>query len=187
LGPGSGGQPLGGGPDREALVYSVQLRSALPIREAIVRKLQFDQKYDKMTEVQKKSFDTQAEQILTRTYDNMILVHVDFSKGSAANELNGHFGDFMKKGIEQLNASLICDDGSQLNSSRFEMKALGSFDLIFPRVSNGAPAIQEGQKHFSVQFQSPLIQFGSNTTVPSKRVRVDFDLEKMSFGGKLSY
>ena len=62
-------------------MFAVQLRSALPIRQAIVRQLQLQQKYDKMNDTQRSEFDKQAEQILIRSYDNAILVHVDFSRG----------------------------------------------------------------------------------------------------------
>ena len=72
-------------------VFAFQLRSALPIRQAIVRQLQFAQKYDKLSDTQRSEFDTQANQILNRSYDDAILVHVDFSRGSLGMNLLGDF------------------------------------------------------------------------------------------------
>jgi hypothetical protein len=170
----------------DQLAFAVQLRSSLPIRQAIVRQLQFDQKYDKMTDAQRGTFDAQAAQILNRTYDDAILVHVDFSRSSVADRLGADLHAYVQKGIEQLNALLITDDETKLAPSRFDMspKTPGTFDLVFPRLVNGVPAIKDGQKHFSVQFQTPqLIQ----PDIPSRHVRVDFDLSKMAVSGKLSY
>jgi len=180
---------LGGTAAGDALVLSIQLRSAVPVRQAIVRKLQFDQKYDKLTDAQKNSFDTQAGQILNRSYDDTILVHVDFSKSSAADRLRGDLHAYVRNGIEQLDAVLLTDDGTLLKASRFDMnpKGLNEFDLVFPRLSDGASAIKDAQKRFSIQFQSPQLLQVFGTDIPTRRVRVDFDLEKMSFGGKLSY
>lgn len=173
----------------DALVYSLQLRSALPIRQAIVRKLQLDQKYDKMTEDQNKSFDSQAAQILNRRYDDVVLVHVDFSKSTVAPRLRGDLGAYVHSGIEKLEAVMVTDDGTQLKVNRFDMspRGLNEFDLIFPRLLNGTPAIKAGQKRLSVQFQSPQLLQVFGTDIPTRRVTVDFNIEKMSFGGKLSY
>ena len=176
----------GGGPAGDQLAFAVQLRSSLPIRQAIVRQLQLDQKYDKMTDAQRGTFDAQAAQILNRTYDDTILVHMDFSKGSVADRLGADLHAYVQKGIEHLDAFLITDDETKLTPTRFDMnpKAPGTFDLVFPRLVNGAPAIKDGQKHFSVQFQSPQL---IGPDVPSRRIRVDFDLSKMAVNGKLSY
>src|SRR5271154_4238294 len=38
------------------IVCAIQLRSSLPVREAIVRQLQFEQKYDKLSADQRSSF-----------------------------------------------------------------------------------------------------------------------------------
>jgi len=177
--------------NEDGIVYVFQLRSALPIREAIVRRLQFDQKYDKMTDAQRSSFDAQSGRMLSRSYDDIILVHVDFSKSIAAQILAVSLKQ-IQKGAADLDSSLVTDDGNQVKSIRFDMneKASYEFDLVFPRLKDGTPTIKEGQKRFSVQFQSPPVDMG--TAYPtfdtrSKRVRVDFDLGKMEVAGKVNY
>jgi hypothetical protein len=88
-----------------------------------------------------------------------------------------------------LDASLVTDDGSQVKPIRVDMseKMTHTFDLIFPRMKDGVPLIKEGQKQFSVQFQSPQILYFVGINIASRRVRVDFDLSKMLVGGKLNY
>jgi hypothetical protein len=175
--------------NEDGIVYIVQLRSALPVREAIVRRLQFDQKYDKMTEVQRNAFDVQAAKVLDRSYDDAILVHVDFSKSNASPNLRGNFKQLS---ATNLDASLVTDDGNQVKSIRFDMndKAFYEFDLLFPKLRDGTPVIKDGQKRFSVQFQSPRVDLGLDVNTfdsRSQRVRVDFDLAKMAVGNKLTY
>jgi hypothetical protein len=177
----------GGGPQGDQLAYAVQLRSALPVREAIVRQLQIDQKYDHMTGAQRTAFDTRAEQILSRAYDDVILVHVDFSKGIAARYLQGVINSFHTD-ADTFSASIATEDGNRVAPIRVDIKTDYSFDLIFPRAKNGMPEIKEGQRHFSVQFQSP--QFtnpNQSITVPNKLIAVEFDLGKMDSGGKPDY
>jgi hypothetical protein len=172
------------------VVYFVQIRSALPVRQAIVRQQQIDMKYDKMNDEQRSAFDTQAGQILSRKYDDSILVHVDYSKGKAASILAGDLRYYVQKGIEKLEAVLTTDDGSEIKASRFDpsSKVPYSFDLVFPKSVNGAPAIKDGEKRVAVQFMSPeLIGAYGGMNIPRERVRVEFDLSKMSVDGKPSF
>jgi hypothetical protein len=99
------------------LVYSVQLRSSLPLRQAIVRQQQIDQKYDKMSAGQRAEFDTRAEQILNRKYDDTILIHVDFSKGGAAGNLGADLRRFAQM-RENLHVTLVSDDGTTTSATR---------------------------------------------------------------------
>lgn len=175
--------------NEDGIVYIVQLRSALPIREAIVRRQQLDQKYDKMTDAQRNAFDVQAAKVLERNYDDAILVHVDFSKSNASPNLRGNFKQLS---ATNLDASIVTDDGNQVKSSRFDMndRAFYEFDLVFPKLKDGTPIVKDGQKRLSVQFQSPRVDLGLDVRTfesQSQRVRVDFDLTKMVVGRKLSY
>jgi len=177
----------GGGPAGDQLAFTVQLRSALPIRQAIVRQLQFDQKYDKMTDAQRSAFDTRAAQILSRGYDDAILVHVDYSKGFGAPYLP--FVWFPSHSDTRvLDPSLVTEDGNRIIPTRFDSKPDHTFDLVFQRTKDGAPMIKEGQKHFSVQFHSPqFTNSNQGIDVPGRNVGVEFDLGKMVVSGKLNY
>jgi hypothetical protein len=169
------------------LVYAVQLRSSLPIRQALVRQQQLDQKYDKMTDAQRSAFDTRAAQILDRKFDDAILVHVDFSEGGAGPNLATDLREFAQK-RENLHVSLLTSDGARIAASRVDVSPReAAFDAIFPRMVNGAPAIKEGDKGFSIQFQSPQLLIVGDVTLPAQPVEVKFDLSKMMVAGKLNY
>ena len=171
----------------DQLFFSVQLRSALPIREAMVRQFQLDQKYDKMNDAARKAFDAKAEPILNRSYDDRILVHVDFSQSNGSDLLQGALRGEIAAG--DFAPALVTDDGAQVAPIRVDMSEKNThvFDLIFPRVKDAAPLIKDGQKQFSVQFQSPAVNYFEGFHISSRRVRVDFDLSKMILNGKLSY
>jgi hypothetical protein len=169
------------------LVYAVQLRSSLPVREALVRQQQLEQKYDKMNDADRKAFDTRAAQILNRNFDEAILVHVDYSRGGAGPNLAGELRSSAQK-RENLHVSLVTEDGSKISASRVDVNQKeAAFDAIFPRTANGVPVITDGQKRFSIQFQSPQLLVVYDTNVAAQPVQVEFDLSKMIVSGKLNY
>jgi hypothetical protein len=171
----------------DQLYFSVQLRSALPVWRAIVRQLELDQKYDRMNDTQRNAFDAKAGPILNRSYGDIILVHVDFSRSNGSDSLQGAVrleiaaGDFAP--------ALVTEDGTQVSPIRVDIseKDTHVFDLIFPRMKDGVPFIKDGQKQFSVQFQSPQILYFRDIHISPRRVKVDFDLSKMIVDGKLNY
>jgi hypothetical protein len=183
-------QPSGAGVPHtttDQLNFSVQLRSALPVREAMVRQLQLDQKYEKMNDASRSAFDARVAPILSRSYDDIILVHVDFSRSDGNKFLAGAVHHEIAAG--DLSPALVTDDGDSVAPIRVDMseKTMYTLDLIFPRTKGGAPFIKEGQKQFSVQFQSPSVDYFEGLHISSRRVRVDFDLSKMILSGKLTY
>ena len=171
----------------DQFVFAFQLRSALPIRQAIVRQLQFAQKYDKLNDAQRSEFDTQSNQILNRSYDDTILVHVDFSRGSLGMNLLGDFRRLPKE-IDALDVTLVTNDHSRIKATRVDVsKKDAAFDATFPRMSNGAPVVAAGQAHFWIQFLCPTLFDNAGITHPARSVEVEFDPTKMVLGGKFQY
>jgi hypothetical protein len=167
------------------IIYVIQLRSSLPVREAIVRQLQFEQKYDKLSADQRSSFDSQAAQILNRTYDDTILVQVDCA-GETAPRLLADLHAYVQKSGGSLDATLTTDDGTPITPTQVDWNPkVSGFVLKFPRLTNGVPTIKDGQKHFAVQFQSPSV--GGPPVLPSRHVHVEFDLSKMLVDGKPNF
>ena len=171
------------------LAYTVQLRSALPIREALVRQQQLLQHYDKMAGAQRMSFDAWTGQMLDQDSKNAILVNVYMSRGTENRAI-------VTSG-EALNASLVTEDGKQIRATKTEMNQLEKgFEATFPRSVDGAAVIQRAQKYFSVRFLDPetpmLDSVGIATNrwpvkTPPQSVQVKFDLSKMLFNGELNY
>jgi hypothetical protein len=181
--------------------YSVELQSSLPIREATVRLAQINIKYDKMTGAQKKDFDAKAEATLSRSYDDVIWIHVTY--GSNLQSFERDMATYWKSipvDAPPIDLYLINQRGDRVLPVRFNSPANGSyaFDVIFPRMKNNEPVVRQGDKELSLQFTHPAIgnQTQINTTNPSnpsmdvfgeERVLIQFKLDKMMINGKLSY
>jgi hypothetical protein len=158
--------------------YYAQLRSSLPIREAIVRQLEIAQQYDQKTAAQQKAFDDAAGTILRANYDKTILVHLYFSKDSPGPQV-----------LRNLQPTIVTEDGQQITPTQTDADPMtpNAVDFYFPRLINGAPAIKPTQKQFSFQFQIPQLQAAQEAFIRPQRVTINFDLTKMLVNGKPNY
>jgi hypothetical protein len=160
--------------------YTVQLRSALPIREAIVRQLEIVQGYDQKSPDQRKAFDSAAGTILNTSYDKTILVRLSFSKDAPA------LGPTHPR---ELQVMLVTEDGQQINPTQIDIHPITAYavDFYFPRLKDGGPAIKPAQKQFSFQFQAPSYVDANHVTIITKQITINFDLTKMLVDGKPNY
>jgi hypothetical protein len=160
--------------------YTVQLRSALPIREAIVRQLEIVQGYDQKTEARRKAFDSAAGTILNTSYDKTILVRLSFSKDAPA---------VGPKQLKNLQPMIVTEDGQQIIPTETDADPMtpNAVDFYFPRLKDGAPSIKPAQKQFSFQFQAPSYVDANHMTVITKLVTINFDLTEMLVDGKPNY
>jgi hypothetical protein len=181
--------------------YNVELQSSLPVREAAVRMSQINQKYDKMTDAQKKDFDAKAESILNRNYDDVIWIHVTYGSNLQAFERDmATYWKTVPPEAPPVDMYLITEKGDRVPPIRINSPQNGAyyFDLIFPRMKNREPIVQNSDKMLSLQFTHPAIgnQTQRNTTNPvdpsmdvfgEERVLIQFKLDKMVVNGKASY
>ena len=203
--PGSSGQSSegAGGEKSPEVFYYVQLKSSLPIRQAIVRQQQITE-YPKYTDAQKKEFDAKAEAYFNTAYDDVILVHVDY--GSNVQTFEREMAVYWKNIREDsvpVDFYLINERGDRVAPVRFLSPKSGTyaFDLIFPRLKSNEPVVRQGDKQLEIQFINPAVGTqtqasggGSATSLdPSigvfgrERVLIQFKLDKMMVNGKLSF
>ena len=158
--------------------YSAQLRSSLPVREAIVRQLEIVQQYDQKTAAQQKAFDDAAGTILRANYDKTILLRLTFSKDAPGPQK-----------MKNLQPTIVTEDGQQITPTQTDADPMtpNAVDFYFPRLINGAPAIKPTQKQFSFQFQAPSWVDANHVTAITKQLTINFDLTKMLVDGKPNY
>jgi hypothetical protein len=158
--------------------YTAQLRSSLPVREAIVRQLEIAQQYDQKTDAQQKAFDDAAGTILRANYDKTILVRLYFSKDAPGPQI-----------MKNLQPTIVTEDGQQITPTQTDADPMtpNAVDFYFPRLINGAPAIKPTQKQFSFQFQIPQLQATQESFIRPQRITINFDLTKMLVGGRPNY
>lgn len=165
--------------------YRIQFRSALPVRQAVVRLTAIDAKYDGFSEEQKLNFDNKAEKYISTTFPDTILVHVSYDSNVTSFE-----GDLARYWQNQTPAQmqsttfLMNSRGAKLGPVRY-VSGGGTrpeFDLYFPRQINGQPVLLPEDKNVSIELTHPAIG-----TLASQRIFLEFKTAKMSVGGQLTY
>lgn len=170
----SGGANYGTG----EIDYRVQLRSAAPIRQALIRQRQLDGNYDSMSAPDKKTFDAKTDTMFTDITDDVVAVHVNYSANR--DELATVITQTWRSVAEGTVPADLCIVGEG-NKKVTAIKYLASpdsseFDATFPRSAVG------NAKSIKIQIPSPPIgDFGG------KLVNVEFKLDKMTFNGKPSF
>lgn len=183
--------PIGqssGGTGREQVpevYYLVQFRSALPVREAVVREAQFENKYDKMDVEHKKVLDDSANSYLGRDYSNDIVIHLDY--GSNVTEYDRQLRSYWQSippGVVPRETYLINANGKKVVPSKMEVASGGenAIEFIFPRSSSDGDFIKPSEKTVALQFMNPQIG-----TLAAQTAYVQFDPRKMVVGGKTDY
>ncbi len=191
-----GGSSEGTGRETEPRVYyAVQLRSALPVRQAVVRLAQINRKYDKMSEADKKAMDEGAERYFARAYGDVIVVNVSFwSNVQFYEKQMNEFWQSFPEGSAPVGLNLLVGK-ERIAPVRFTAPRGGAyeFEAVFPRVVNGEEIVTPNTKVMQIEFMHPGVgeqetnQRGTTTGAGTSRVYVEFKPEKMTYKGQLIY
>jgi hypothetical protein len=140
--------------------YYLQIRSAMPVREAVIRDAQIDRSYDSMSEAEKKGFDAQSASFLNRAYSDVINVHVLYSSNiqTFERQLADHWQNIRPESVPE-DFYLINERGDRFSPTHFNSPKGGAyeFDMAFPRMVNGEPIIHPDDKIFQIQFVNPAV------------------------------
>lgn len=164
------GSSITGYEDTLHLSQTVYFRSALPIRLALARLEQIDQKYNKMNPSQREDFDQRIQrEYLAGEPPDLVIIHVK----------NSNFNTGRDAPAAKQDAAQLCElnfggtrsfVSSQPQSVKMDEGSL-QYDVTFPRLINGEPLIKPTDKKFTVTCG----------------YEVQFDASKMIFKGKLEY
>jgi hypothetical protein len=140
--------------------YYLQIRSAAPVREAVIRDFQIDRSYDSMSDAEKKAFDAQSAQFLNRVYSDVIVLHVLYSSNiqTFERQLADHWQSVRPDAVPE-DFYLINEKGDRFSPVHFSSPKGGAyeFDMAFPRMVNGEPIIHPNDKMFQIQFVNPAV------------------------------
>ncbi|MGI9067900.1 MAG: hypothetical protein ACR2HX_16050 [Pyrinomonadaceae bacterium] len=170
---------------RPELKYQAQFRSALPIRQAIVRLSQINAKYDDMTSEQKLAFDKNAEAFLAKQFPDTLILYVSYSSNVPIDERDlarhwqGQTTDTLKNFV-----FLILPGGEKIPLSGYAVAqgASREFQFVFPRTYEGRPIVRTQDKALQLEFPHPKIRDQKES-----RVLIAFKLEKMLMDGEIVY
>ncbi len=153
--------------------YVLQLRSALPVREAIVRQGDLRAGYDKMSAAQQQAGDANAQKYLAGNYADRIVVYVIVTSNihNYQNQLNRYWDTTTK---ELLKNTVFLNHGKD----RFEPTGFAARDNAF-QFTFARPADLGEEDTISIEFQAPPIDI-----LPQQRMFFEFKVRKMIVSGK---
>jgi hypothetical protein len=169
----------------------VQFRSALPVRQALVRQMQIAQKYDSLAAEQKQQFDQSANSFLTSKFEDAVVVYVTYQTNSQAKDRElarywqSQTADLLKNTVFLRNSK-----GEQVALAQFNAAQGGerSFQLLFPRQINGKPFMSPEDKSLMLEFSYPVLDIpGGFGKLGDGRGFMEFKPKKMVFEGNLIY
>jgi len=164
--------------------YQMQFRSALPIRQALVRQMQLAQNYDKLAAEQKQQFDQRANAFLATNFTDAIIVFVTYESNSqnSDRELDRFWQaqttDLLKNKVFLRSSSGDRVDIAQYNGPQGDR----SFQFIFPRQVNGEPLIKPEDKSLMLEFETPSVG-----GLGGDRGYLEFKPQKMVFEGNVAF
>lgn len=169
----------------QRIFYHAQLRSALPVRQAVVRLSQIENHYDKMKDAEKKAFDSSAERYLNSVYPD-IIVHVDYESDVEFydKELANHWQTRQPKEMINSSVYLTTSDGKRIPPTNFktEKGAGRAFEFMFPREIDGMPVVAANVESFRVEFPNPQVR-----DLNDPRTTFEFRMDRMKYKGQLVF
>lgn len=187
-----------GGVDPE-VIYTVYLRTAQPLREAVVRAAQLDKKYDRLNEEGRKAFDAQWSQFLAAVPGDKVIVQVKYEANTS--EIDRRMANYWQTqtlGTVQTHAAMTGPDGKRVYAVAFwtGKGASREFQFAFPRAAGEFP----DDAAIAVEFQHPSTLNNPITSAQANpdydfgprrdatnRVYVKFPLKEMQYQGKITY
>jgi hypothetical protein len=155
--------------------YQVQLRSVLPVRQAIIRMAQIAQKYDDLKPEQKQQFDKQAESFLAQNMNTLVVVYITYETNQpevyidTAHDLKSSTTDILKNIVY-----LYGSKGERVPLQQYvpPQGAQRSFQFYFPRQYKGKEILDPSDKVLYLEFGS---------------INIEFKTDKMQLNGKVEY
>ncbi len=187
------------GAGSEEINYIFQFRSALPVRQAVVRMAQINNKYDKMAAEQKKAFDAQINQFLAQDVGDKVLVHVVYNSNVAVTK-RALAQFWQSQTLERVRDAifLITASGQRISPIDYQV-AKGAdleFALVFPRTLNGEPLIKPSDKSLALEMTMDKVATHTTNAANSRRggpnlsgerIFVQFKPAKMTYKGQFVF
>jgi hypothetical protein len=157
------------------IIYTMQLRSAPIVRQAIIRMSQIEVKYDRMSPAQRARFDAKAGEYIN-SKDEDIVVYCSFTSNVQGLRMDLH-NYWQRQTSDLLKPNTYLNAGGQkLPLVEFIRSGDEEFQLVFPR-----PSGISQKDVLGVEFQTP------NASGGTERVLVQYPLKKMAVEGALQY
>jgi len=181
------GQPTSGegrGETEQKISYYIQLRGAVPVREAVVRGAMIQNKYEKMADAQKKVVDENAERYIGSS-PRFLIVHVEYETNvQYFDRALAEYWQSWPDGTMPANVYLTTSSGKRVSPINWKYERGGgrAFEFYFPREVEGSPIFSDEDKTFTIEFPNPSIR-----ELTDRRAFVQFKPDKMKYKGELIF
>lgn len=166
------------------IVYTIQFRTARPLRQAMIGEQQTAARSSAPTPEQKAAFDKSAEAFLAQPFPDTVIVFIEFSSNvqSYQSDLERIWGTRTEPWAQN-EIFLINGKGQKVPPLRFSRRASGgAFQVVFPRNFAGQPFLSVADKEVQIEFPHPTIGI-----LTGSRVLEVFRIPKMIVDGKLEH
>ena len=165
--------------------YQVQFRSALPVRQAIVRQSQIEQKYESLAPEKRQELDKRFEAFMNAYPADAVVVFVTYSTNDRKRDLDlarlwqSKTTDLLKNSVY-----LIPSKGNRVPLAQFAAApgAERAITFVFPREVDGKPIVELKDKSIKLEFAYPVVEY-----MGDGRAFLEFKVEKMIVNGKVEY
>jgi hypothetical protein len=170
---------------QQCIQYQIQISSALPVRQAIVRQQMLAAKYDSLPAEQKEAFDKKAGEYLAADLSDKVIVLVTYSTNAQQLDLE------LARYWQTQNMATL-QNSINLYSSKSKVAIAGyavapgaqrQFQLVFPRQRDGKPLLTADDKNLTLEFNPPTI----GGIGESRPLMVEFKAKKLTYKGELAY
>lgn len=160
--------------------YRVRLFSALPIRQAHLRKMQLDSGYDQMNAFQRDAFDRKTERATSLDVSDRIIVSLEFESNDRGSQME------VNRKLRELTTDQL-KQSAYLITERFERLELQEYyppspdgsgvKFIYPRKLNGEPVVSSDDSELKFEFFVP------GTT---QKLYIIWKVNELQYGGELA-
>lgn len=164
--------------------YHIQMRSALPVRQALVRLQMIAAGYDQLGAAQRKAFDAQAGQFLATQFPDSVVIYVEYftnTPGFARDLVN--YWRTRSTGLLQ-DVQLYSRRTGPMPLVRFAPASddVGAFQLTFARQFRGEPILNSQDDELLLEFNHATIG-----DLGAERILLFFKVRDLVLNGKLLY
>jgi hypothetical protein len=177
---------------------SVELRSALPVRQARLRDSQLQKHYDKMDAAEKRDFDRRYASNFATEVDNTVVVVVTNISDRPPPNANAESGVYAPDQAVQIALSLA--DGTLVQPIQVAVlqppSGVNVFgnetEYVFPRAVNGKPLYSSNDSLIGIFLGAPLIVDKKTKKVEihdfhSSGLALSLNISDLMYKGKLEY
>ena len=169
--------------------YTAQLRSAAPLRQAVVRQLQIVNKYDSLPDDQKQAFSQNTDSFLLGPPSEFVVVNIQYESNIVDHnrDLNRYW-ETQTTDVLKNSVYLSGSKGVKVPLSQFVPGAVNSqeFQFVFPREVDGKEILKPGDKALQLEFAYPVIKY-QGYDLGDGRAFIEFKADKIKINNEFIY